>query len=57
MHLYSVTLQKSSGITDALYGNFSAPRQQEVLLVRGGRVLELARADELARGGPLVVDG
>ena len=46
MHLYSVTLQKSSGITDALYGNFSAPRQQEVLLVRGGRVLELARADE-----------
>jgi splicing factor 3B subunit 3 len=46
MHLYNVTLQKSSGITAALYGNFSAPRQQEVLLVRGGRVLELARADD-----------
>ena len=46
MHLYSLTLQKSSAITAAVYGNFSAPRQQELILARGGRVLELARPDE-----------
>ena len=46
MHLYSLTLQKSSGITTAVYGNFSAPRQQELILARGGRVLELARPDD-----------
>ena len=46
MHLYSLTLQKSSAITAAVHGNFSAPRQQELILVRGGKVLELARPDE-----------
>ena len=46
MHLLSLTLQKSSSITSAVYGNFSAPRQQELILARGGRVLELARPDE-----------
>ena len=46
MHLFSVTLQKSSAITAAVYGNFSAPRQQEMVVARGGRVLELLRPDE-----------
>ena len=46
MHLFSLTLQKSSSITNAVYGNFSAPRQQELILLRGGRVLELPRPDQ-----------
>ena len=46
MHLFNVTLQKSSAITASVYGNFSAPRQQEIVVARGGRVLELARPDE-----------
>jgi len=45
MHLYSLTLQKSSGITAAVYGNFSAPRQQELVVARG-KVLELMRPDD-----------
>ena len=45
MHLYSLTLQRSSGITCALYGNFSGPRQQEILVARG-KVLELLRPDD-----------
>ena len=46
LNLYALTLQKSSAITAACYGNFSAPRQQELIIARGGRVLELARPDE-----------
>lgn len=45
MQLYSLTLQKSSGITSALYGNFSGPRQQEIVVARC-KVLELMRPDE-----------
>ena len=45
MHLYALTLQKSSGITSAVYGNFSAPKLQEVIVARG-KVLELLRPDE-----------
>jgi splicing factor 3B subunit 3 len=45
MHLYSLTLQKSSGITAAVYGNFSAPKQQELVVARG-KVLELIRPDD-----------
>ena len=45
MHLYSLTLQKSSGITSALYGNFSGARQQELIVARC-KVLELMRPDD-----------
>ena len=45
MHLYSLTLQKSSGITAALYGNFSGARQQEIIVARC-KVLELMRPDD-----------
>ena len=45
MHLYALTLQKSSGITSAVYGNFSAPKLQEVIVARG-KLLELLRPDE-----------
>jgi splicing factor 3B subunit 3 len=46
MHLYATTLQKSSAITAAVYGNFSGPRQQELVLVKGSKVLELVRPDD-----------
>ena len=46
MQLYSITLQKSSSITAAAFGVFSAPKKQELVLVRGGKVLELARPDD-----------
>ena len=45
MHLYSVTLQKSSGITAAVYGSFSAPRSHELVVARG-KVLDLMRPDD-----------
>jgi len=45
MHLYAVTLQKSSGITAAVYGSFSAARQHELVVARG-KVLELMRPDD-----------
>ena len=40
--LYSLTLSKASGIQQAIYGNFSGPRQQEIV-VSHGKVLELLR--------------
>ena len=45
MHLYCKTLQKASGITSAVYGNFSGPKQQEIVVARG-KVLELLRPDD-----------
>ena len=45
MHLYSLTLQKASGITAAVFGNFSAPKQQELIVARG-KILELMRPDD-----------
>ena len=45
MHLYSLTLQKNSGITAAVFGNFSAPKQQELVVARG-KILELMRPDD-----------
>ena len=35
MHLYSLTLQKSTAITVAVYGSFSAPKTQEIAVGRG----------------------
>ena len=46
MHLFALTLQKASSITAAVFGNFSEPRKQELIIARGGRVLELACPDE-----------
>jgi len=40
--LYSVTLSKPSGVQQAIYGNFSAARQQEIV-VSHGKVLQLLR--------------
>lgn len=45
MHLYCKTLQKASGITSAVYGNFSGPKQQEIVVARG-KILELLRPDD-----------
>ncbi|KAK9824249.1 hypothetical protein WJX72_008915 [[Myrmecia] bisecta] len=45
MYLYNLTLSRASGIQSAIYGNFSAPKAQEIIVSRG-RVLELLRPDE-----------
>ena len=44
MHLYALTLQKSSCITAAIHGNFSGKKIQEVVVARG-KTLELLRPD------------
>lgn len=44
MHLYHLTLQPPTAITQGVVGNFSGARQQEILVSRGSR-LELLRAD------------
>jgi len=50
MHLFSQERLKSRGITAAVYGNFFAPKQQELgcLVARGPRqsALELIRPDD-----------
>jgi hypothetical protein len=45
MFLYNLTLQKGGGIQAAVYGNFSAPKAQEIVVSRN-KVLELLRPDE-----------
>ncbi|XP_057291635.1 splicing factor 3B subunit 3-like [Hydractinia symbiolongicarpus] len=44
MHLYQLTLQKSSAIYNAVHGNFSGTKLQEIAVSRG-KVLELLRPD------------
>lgn len=44
MHLYHLTLQPPTAINQAVVGNFSGARQQEILVSHGSR-LELLRAD------------
>ena len=44
MHLYALTLQKASCIYQAVHGNFSGTKQQEILVGRG-KTLELLRPD------------
>jgi len=48
VHLYSLTLQKSGGINAAVYGNFSAPKAQEIVVARN-KTIELLRPDETGR--------
>jgi splicing factor 3B subunit 3 len=45
MYLYNLTIQPSTGIVQAVYGNFSAPKAQEIVVTRG-KILELLRPDE-----------
>ncbi|KAG7446535.1 uncharacterized protein BT62DRAFT_994128 [Guyanagaster necrorhizus] len=44
MHLYNFTLQPPTAITQAIVGNFSGARQQEIIVSHGTR-LELLRPD------------
>lgn len=44
MFLYNLTLQRATGITHAVHGNFSGTKQQEIVVSRG-KILELLRPD------------
>lgn len=44
MFLYNLTLQRGTGITHAVHGNFSGTKQQEIVVSRG-KILELLRPD------------
>jgi len=45
MHLYSLTIQKPGAISRVAYGNFSSPKAQELVIVRG-HILEIYQQDE-----------
>ena len=47
-HLYSQTLQKAGSVTHAVYGNFSGPKVQEIVLARG-KCLSLIKPDNHGR--------
>eukprot|EP00388_Colpodella_angusta_P000978 GDKJ01003288.1.p1 GENE.GDKJ01003288.1~~GDKJ01003288.1.p1 ORF type:complete len:1384 (+),score=369.78 GDKJ01003288.1:37-4188(+) len=49
VHLYSLSLQRPTAISHSVYGSFSAPKANEFVVVRGGKVLELLRPDESGR--------
>ena len=44
MYLYNLTLQRATGITHAIHGNFSGSKAQEILISHG-KSLELVRPD------------
>uniref|UniRef100_A0A8D3CUH8 Splicing factor 3B subunit 3 n=1 Tax=Scophthalmus maximus TaxID=52904 RepID=A0A8D3CUH8_SCOMX len=44
MFLYNITLQRATGITHAIHGNFSGTKMQEIAVSRG-KILELLRPD------------
>ena len=44
MYLYNLTLQRATGITHAIHGNFSGTKQQEIVVSRG-KILEILRHD------------
>jgi splicing factor 3B subunit 3 len=44
MHLYNLTLQRATGITHAIHGNFSGTKQQEIVISRG-KSIEILRHD------------
>jgi len=44
MHLYNLTLQRATGVTCAVHGNFSGSKLQEVVVARG-KILEVLRHD------------
>eukprot|EP00457_Paulinella_chromatophora_P000508 gb/GEZN01000508.1/.p1 GENE.gb/GEZN01000508.1/~~gb/GEZN01000508.1/.p1 ORF type:complete len:1232 (-),score=235.53 gb/GEZN01000508.1/:570-4232(-) len=45
LHLYNLSLQRCAQITEAVFGNFSAPKAQEIVVARG-KILELLRPDD-----------
>ncbi|PON75334.1 Guanine nucleotide-binding protein, beta subunit [Parasponia andersonii] len=45
MYLYSLTLQRPTGIVSAINGNFSGAKTQEIVVARG-KVLDLLRPDD-----------
>uniref|UniRef100_A0A7S0MU40 DNA damage-binding protein 1 n=1 Tax=Pyramimonas obovata TaxID=1411642 RepID=A0A7S0MU40_9CHLO len=45
MFLYNLSLQKATGCQTAVYGNFSGPKAQEIMVSRG-KILELLRPDD-----------
>jgi len=47
-HFYSLTLQKSTAICQAIYGNFSAAKAQEIVVSRG-KSIELLRPDDTGK--------
>lgn len=51
--LYNFTLQKPAGITASIYGNFSAPKAQEIVVARG-QYLELLSPDDNGKVQTLV---
>lgn len=44
MHLYNLTLQPPSNVNQAVVGQFSGTRQQEIVVAKGTRI-ELLRPD------------
>lgn len=48
MHLLSLQLQRQSAINAAIYGNFSAPKVQEIVVAKGS-ILELLRPDDTGK--------
>jgi len=48
MFLYNLTLQRGGGIQQAVHGNFSAPKAQEIAVSRN-KTLELLRPDEAGK--------
>jgi len=44
MYLYNLTLQRATGITHAIHGNFSGSKQQEIVVSRG-KLIEILRHD------------
>ena len=45
MHLYNLTLQKPSAITNSVLGNFTGSKQQEICVVRGTCIIEIMHVD------------
>jgi splicing factor 3B subunit 3 len=44
MYLYNLTLQRATGIAQAIHGNFSGSKLQEIVVSRG-KILELLKHD------------
>ncbi len=44
MYLYNLTLQKATGICQAISGSFSAPKMSEIVISKGN-ILELFSID------------
>ncbi len=45
MYLYNLTLQRSTGITQAICGNFTGAKTQEICVAKG-TIIELLKPDE-----------